>query len=67
MTIFLNNEAVVVGKDVSLSEILTDKEFADKKGIAVAVNNSIISKKDWASVALHENDKVLIIKAFKGG
>ena len=67
MHVYLNNEPVVAGEGVSLSELLHSRNFTEKKGIAVAVNNTVISKKDWASTNLSENDKILIITAFQGG
>jgi len=36
-------------------------------GIAVAVNQDIISKSDWNLKTLNEGDEVLIIKATQGG
>ena len=36
-------------------------------GIAVAVNQDIISKSDWNQKTLNEGDEVLIIKATQGG
>ncbi len=47
---------------------LIDLELRDKqKGIAVAVNNSVIPKTEWADHKLNEKDNVLIIKATQGG
>jgi sulfur carrier protein len=67
MNVYLNNESVVAGEDVSLSELLHSRNLAEKKGVAVAVNNSVIRKKDWASTNLSENDNILIITAIQGG
>lgn len=39
----------------------------EQKGIAIAVNQQIISKSDWASTTLKNNDEILIIKATQGG
>ena len=38
-----------------------------QNGIAVAVNQHIITKKNWTSTVLKENDEILIIKATQGG
>jgi len=37
------------------------------EGIAVAVNEEVISKMDWAKRSLSHNDAVLIITATQGG
>ena len=36
-------------------------------GIAVAINQNIITKADWNTKILNENDEILIIKATQGG
>ena len=38
-----------------------------QSGIAIAVNNEVISKNDWREYMLQENDKILIITATQGG
>ena len=67
MNIYLNSTTVAVEKDFSLLELLQQNGFAEKKGIAVAVNNSVISKLEWEKFALNAEDKVLVISATKGG
>lgn len=67
MNVYLNNEPVVAGEDVSLSELLHSRNLGEKMGIAVAVNNSVIRKRDWTTTNLKENDNILIITAIQGG
>jgi len=50
----------------SLVTILNELEIATN-GIAVAVNQNIITKTDWNTQTLNEGDEVLIIKATQGG
>jgi len=37
------------------------------KGIAVAVNDNIVPDSQWASFALHDGDKILVVTAAQGG
>ena len=67
MNIHCNGELIIVENNISLHVLLESKEMISKKGIAVAVNNSVIQKQNWESHVLQENDKVLIISATKGG
>jgi sulfur carrier protein len=39
----------------------------DDKGIAIAVNFTVIQKSDWGKTKLKENDNITIIKATQGG
>ncbi len=48
---------------VLLKELLIDQ----KGGVAVAVNATVIQRKDWSQYELHENDEVIIIEAAQGG
>ena len=50
----------------SLATILNELEIVTN-GIAVAVNQNIITKTNWSTKALNEGDEVLIIKATQGG
>ncbi len=66
MEITVNNEVKTINDDSLLS--LTDSLLGDKtKGIAIAVNQTIIPKADWKKTHLKTNDAVLIIKATQGG
>ena len=38
-----------------------------KGGVAVAVNNQMVRRDDWADTPLNEGDNILIIKAACGG
>jgi sulfur carrier protein len=39
----------------------------DTQGCALALNESVIPKDKWNDTKLKENDKVIIIKATRGG
>ena len=42
-------------------------QMSSTNGIALAVNERVISKSDWEKFELKENDKILLIKATQGG
>jgi sulfur carrier protein len=67
MEVFINNQSVSVSGPVSLQSILAQQQLSDKKGIAVAVNNAIVSRYDWDSYTLHPSDNITIIRATQGG
>lgn len=67
MNIFCNGNPITLDDCASLFTLLSVTEYADQKGIAVAVNNCVVKKQDWKSHQLQENDKVLIVSATKGG
>lgn len=67
MEITLNGTKKDLAEKTSVQQLL-DIELPEKqKGIAVAVNNTVIPRASWIQHALNEGDKVLIIKATQGG
>jgi len=67
MTVSVNNQAVETGVSASLRSLLTELALADKKGIAVAVNNAIVPRTNWEQFTLSGNEKITILQATQGG
>ena len=51
----------------NISELVQSLNMISTNGIALAVNEKVISKSDWEKFQLNDNDKILIIKATQGG
>ncbi|TVZ26350.1 sulfur carrier protein [Gillisia sp. Hel_I_86] len=66
ITVNVNNTAHTCNSHSSLQDLLAQLDIS-QNGIAVAVNNQIISKTEWGRHELAEGEKVLIIKATQGG
>ena len=66
MKLIINNQVQEFLSVNSLSDILKEKQIT-QNGVAVAVNEKVISKTDWEKISLKENDSILIIKATQGG
>jgi sulfur carrier protein len=66
MNLFINNEQKI-SEAVTISALLGEIKLGSSKGIAVAINNEVISKGAWEKHQLKENDKVTIIRATQGG
>ena len=39
----------------------------DGKGIAIAVNDMVVSRSQWLQHALHDDDRIEIVRAVQGG
>ncbi len=65
--VFVNNESCLLEADSSLTIALEQNGIQSQKGIAVAVNNTVVPKTEWQNKILNENDKITIIKATQGG
>lgn len=66
ITISVNNKDHQIEAAKSLQEILEELEVT-VNGVAVAINQSIITKSEWSNTQLIDKDEVLIIKATQGG
>jgi len=69
MKVKLNSSIIEISDNTTLKELL-QKELnitPEKKGIAVAINETIIPREKWETTYLYENDEILIITAAQGG
>tara|TARA_B100000809_G_scaffold244221_1_gene269964 strand:+ start:574 stop:777 length:204 start_codon:yes stop_codon:yes gene_type:complete len=67
MEVTLNNKKITIADNDILETLLESNHLVSKKGIAVAVNSSVIPKINWAKTKLNNNDKIMIITATAGG
>ncbi|PKD21933.1 thiamine biosynthesis protein [Salegentibacter salinarum] len=66
ITVNVNNTAHTFNSLSNLQDLLTQLDISET-GIAVAVNNQIISKSDWNRRELGDGENILIIRATQGG
>ncbi len=66
MEITLNNSSQEVTEHTTLYAIVYSHLSDKQKGIAVAVNDTVIPKANWERYILQSNDSILIIKATQG-
>jgi len=67
MTILINNEQKAVPDGTTLNEVVLTILQLNPAGMAIAVNDTIVSKYLWEQTLLQENDRMLVIKACSGG
>ena len=66
MNIKINNEPSTVAEGTTLAGLAAAHSLPDK-GVAVAVNNAMVPREEWATRTLAEGDDIVILKAFCGG
>ncbi|MGL5276482.1 sulfur carrier protein ThiS [Myroides sp.] len=68
MELKINNQLVQFDSDtLSIQSMLDIYNPNKQKGIAIAVNQCVISKHSWKTHILSETDDILIITATQGG
>lgn len=66
MTIWVNDNTIEIKNDFNILQLL-DCINSPQHGIAVAINENIVSRELWAFKTFTENDHILIIQATQGG
>lgn len=67
MEITFNKQKQSVEAQTSVQSLLQEKLGNKQNGIAVAINQNIVPKKQWVTHVLQPNDQVLVITATQGG
>ncbi|MEN7551015.1 sulfur carrier protein ThiS [Rapidithrix thailandica] len=67
MEVFVNNKPYRYETSLSLEQVLTELGLKGKNGIAVAVNQKVVSKPQWPSFTLQNQDQITVITATQGG
>ncbi|QWX84587.1 sulfur carrier protein ThiS [Cellulophaga sp. HaHaR_3_176] len=66
ISILVNEKPIRIQKNTNVLQLL-EKLRTPQNGIAVALNNTIITKDFWKYEILDDNDSLLIIQATQGG
>ncbi len=66
MQVYINDKKIVCNPDISLLMLLNENQIITD-GIAVAIDQKVIPKKEWAETIIKDGSKILIIKATQGG
>lgn len=68
MNIKINGDKRTFKSGLKLAELIKNEiNSSEPKGIAVALNSSIIPKQKWDEIILNENDEIEIVHAVQGG
>ena len=68
MEILINGKRERIDDVETLVEVLQTMPLdINQGGIAVAVNDKVVSKSDWSTMAIHTGDRIEVIHAVQGG
>jgi sulfur carrier protein len=68
MNIKINGEVLNVKEKITLLDFVTGRlDGKEPRGIAVALNDTIIPKQKWNETIVSENDTIEIVHAVQGG
>lgn len=68
MNIKVNGEVQTVRENITLLDFVTGRlDGKEPRGIAVALNDTIIHRQKWQGTVVKENDTIEIVHAVQGG
>ena len=68
MVIVMNGKKLDVSEGATLVALLRENHIAETtQGVAVAVNATVVPRREWSQVHLHDGDAVEVIHAVQGG
>jgi sulfur carrier protein len=67
LEVSINQQKFQLGGNGCLADVLPLLQILQADGIAIAVNEVVISRSEWADYRLQEADRVFVIMATQGG
>jgi len=67
MTIRLNDQPREIAESATLQALLRELGLAGRRGVAIAVNDTVAPRSTWETHPLVPADRVLVIQATQGG
>lgn len=67
MVVFVNNTQHELSFAATIDDALKSCNIDASRGVAVAVNNTVVPRADWPTTALQHNDRLTVIRATQGG
>jgi sulfur carrier protein len=65
--ILVNDRRRPLPEEATVSGLVRELGFQDRKGLAVALNGAVVPRAEWESRRIGAEDKLLIIRATQGG
>ena len=65
--VVINRQKFELPEGGTLADVLPLLQIASAEGIAIAVNEEVVSGREWARHVLKEGDRVFVIRATQGG
>lgn len=67
MTIKVNGKTLPLESETNLERLLSELSLLQPHGIAVAVNNEVIPRKEWSGYPVRDGSSIEIVAAVAGG
>lgn len=66
MQIYLNDSPIELEKSLNLEQLIVQQQL-NPQGLAIALNQQILPRSQWAKTMLQTNDRLTVFRAIAGG
>ena len=67
MTVFVNDQPRALAAGTALVDLLRALGLAERKGVAIAINDEVVPRSTWPVRPLADGERILVIQATQGG
>ena len=67
MNIHVDHHLRPVAHGSVLMDVLRELGLAERKGVAIAINDEVVSRAIWSTRTLTDGERIVIIQATQGG
>ena len=67
MTIHINDQPRALAAGTVLADLLRELGLAERKGVAIAINDEVVPRSSWSARPLADGERVIVIQATQGG
>ena len=67
MKIIVNDGERDVAAEATLTSLMAEMRLAERRGVAVSLNGTVVPRRAWPQQMLEAGDRVLVIQAAQGG
>lgn len=67
MTVSVNDQPRALADGARLADLLRELGLAERKGVAIAINDEVVPRSTWPTRALADGECILVIQATQGG
>ena len=67
MTVFVNDQPRALATGAPLADLLRELGLAERKGVAIAINDEVVPRSAWPTRGLIDGERILVIQATQGG
>ena len=67
MNVFVNDQPRALAAGTALVDLLRELGLAERKGVAIAINDEVVPRSAWNNRPLADGERILVIQATQGG